>query len=151
MIRMTVNSPPRQPALLPDSELQPWLCCKCWAGGSTRRYVAGRRAGPAYRLSPGTARHKDDALVNVVRSFVPIVYEWTGDAWIFTAGGRLRWIQFATSNVGWHFSSLISMVLYRHTDLTLGRWLGGRMTPKIDTGSGTMLTAKTINSKHPRG
>lgn len=52
------NLPQRRRAPLPGSALQLWLCCRCWAGGSTGRYAAGRPAGPVCRLSQGTGRDR---------------------------------------------------------------------------------------------
>lgn len=48
--------PRTQPAPRRGSALQPSLCCRCSAGGSTGRCAAGRPAGPACRRSQGTGR-----------------------------------------------------------------------------------------------
>ena len=53
------DSPRRRPAPHRGSAPRPWLCCRCWAGGSRGRCAEGRPAGPVCRLSLGTGERAD--------------------------------------------------------------------------------------------
>ena len=53
------NLPQRQPAPRRGSAPRPWLCCRCWAGGSRGQCAEDRPAGPACRLSLGTDERAD--------------------------------------------------------------------------------------------